>query len=44
MLEAFEHQEQEIRKDMTEKLETEMQSLRDEITILKKRLPACEAD
>ncbi len=42
MLEAFEHQEQEIRKDMAEKLETEMQSLRDEITILKKRLATCE--
>ena len=42
MLEAFEHQEQEIRKDMAQKLETEMQSLRDEITVLKKRLAACE--
>ncbi len=42
LLKAFEHQEQEIRKDMAEKLETEMQSLRDEIRILKKRLAACE--
>ncbi len=44
MLEAFEHQEQEIRKDMAEKLEMEMQSLRDEITILKKRLATCEGE